>query len=85
MMLATGPGAEMRQSLGTAVFSGMLGVTLFGLIFTPVFYVISRKLAGYMPKAPEKERTLPTTYGTPPHDRADPPAPGAAPAAGDAA
>ena len=34
-----GAGAEMRQSLGTAVFSGMLGVTFFGLIFTPVFYV----------------------------------------------
>ncbi|RZJ97341.1 MAG: multidrug efflux RND transporter permease subunit, partial [Brevundimonas sp.] len=85
LMLATGPGAEMRQSLGTAVFSGMLGVTLFGLLFTPVFYVISRKLAGYMPKAPEKERTLPTTYGTPEHDRVDPPVTGAAPAAGDAA
>ncbi|HVM94732.1 MAG TPA: efflux RND transporter permease subunit, partial [Candidatus Acidoferrales bacterium] len=37
---ATGPGAEMRQSLGTAVFSGMLGVTLFGLFLTPVFYVV---------------------------------------------
>ena len=40
LVIATGAGAEMRQSLGTAVFSGMLGVTLFGLIFTPVFYVI---------------------------------------------
>jgi len=37
---ATGPGAEMRQALGTAVFSGMLGVTLFGLFLTPVFYVL---------------------------------------------
>jgi hypothetical protein len=35
----------MRQSLGTAVFAGMLGVTLFGLMFTPVFYVLVRKLA----------------------------------------
>jgi hypothetical protein len=35
----------MRQSLGTAVFSGMLGVTLFGLVFTPVFYVLSRSFA----------------------------------------
>ena len=35
----------MRQSLGTAVFSGMLGVTLFGLVFTPVFYVLSRRVA----------------------------------------
>jgi hydrophobe/amphiphile efflux-1 (HAE1) family protein len=42
LMLATGPGAEMRQSLGTAVFSGMLGVTIFGLFLTPVFYVVLR-------------------------------------------
>jgi HAE1 family hydrophobic/amphiphilic exporter-1 len=39
LAIATGPGAEMRQSLGTAVFSGMLGVTFFGLFLTPVFYV----------------------------------------------
>jgi HAE1 family hydrophobic/amphiphilic exporter-1 len=42
LMLATGAGAELRQALGTAVFSGMLGVTLFGLLFTPVFYVLVR-------------------------------------------
>jgi HAE1 family hydrophobic/amphiphilic exporter-1 len=35
----------MRQSLGTAVFAGMLGVTAFGLIFTPVFYVVARAMA----------------------------------------
>ena len=46
LVFATGAGAEMRQSLGTAVFSGMLGVTLFGLIFTPVFYVLVRNLGG---------------------------------------
>jgi hydrophobe/amphiphile efflux-1 (HAE1) family protein len=40
LAIATGPGAEMRQSLGTAVFGGMLGVTLFGLFVTPVFYVL---------------------------------------------
>jgi len=40
-----GAGAEMRQTLGTAVFSGMIGVTLFGLIFTPVFYVVTRWIA----------------------------------------
>ena len=40
----TGAGAEMRQSLGSAVFFGMLGVTLFGLFLTPVFYVTLRKL-----------------------------------------
>lgn len=45
LVTATGPGAEMRQALGVAVFSGMLGVTFFGLIFTPVFYVLCRKLA----------------------------------------
>jgi HAE1 family hydrophobic/amphiphilic exporter-1 len=42
LMLATGAGAEMRQALGTAVFFGMLGVTLFGLLFTPLFYVAVR-------------------------------------------
>jgi len=39
---AQGAGAEMRQSLGTAVFAGMLGVTFFGLVFTPTFYVLVR-------------------------------------------
>jgi hydrophobe/amphiphile efflux-1 (HAE1) family protein len=46
LVLATGAGAEMRQSLGTAVFAGMLGVTVFGLIFTPVFYVLCRAIGG---------------------------------------
>ncbi len=44
LVFATGPGAEMRQSIGTAVFAGMIGVTLFGLVFTPVFYVVLRGL-----------------------------------------
>ena len=44
MVRAAGPGAEMRQVLGTAVFSGMLGVTFFGLFLTPVFYVVLRGL-----------------------------------------
>jgi HAE1 family hydrophobic/amphiphilic exporter-1 len=44
LAVAVGAGAEMRQSLGTAVFSGMLGVTLFGLLFTPIFYVVCRRL-----------------------------------------
>jgi multidrug efflux pump len=43
LVLATGPGAEMRRALGTAVFSGMIGVTFFGLLFTPVFYVVIRR------------------------------------------
>ena len=42
LLIATGAGAEMRQALGTAVFFGMLGVTAFGLLFTPVFYVLVR-------------------------------------------
>ena len=42
LVIATGPGAEMRQALGTAVFAGMLGVTIFGLFLTPVFYVALR-------------------------------------------
>jgi hydrophobe/amphiphile efflux-1 (HAE1) family protein len=45
LVIATGPGAELRQALGTAVFSGMLGVTFFGLLFTPTFYVACRTLA----------------------------------------
>ena len=45
LVWAIGAGAEMRQALGTAVFYGMIGVTSFGLVFTPVFYVVSRWLA----------------------------------------
>ncbi len=44
LVLAVGAGAELRQALGTAVFFGMIGVTLFGLIFTPAFYVLSSGL-----------------------------------------
>jgi HAE1 family hydrophobic/amphiphilic exporter-1 len=54
LMIAEGPGAEMRQSLGTAVFSGMLGVTFFGLFLTPVFYVALRSL-GYKRKPAVEE------------------------------
>ena len=58
LMIATGAGAEMRQSLGTAVFCGMLGVTMFGLIFTPVFYVVVRKFAA-KPKSHEAPHAAP--------------------------
>src|SRR5690606_10725448 len=45
LVIARGPGAEIRQALGTAVFFGMIGVTFFGLLFTPVFFVLlSRKV-----------------------------------------
>ena len=46
MVLSTGAGSEMRNDIGVTVFSGMLGVTFFGLFFTPVFYVMLRKLEG---------------------------------------
>ena len=68
LVIATGPGAEMRQALGTAVFFGMLGVTFFGLVFTPVFYVVCRGLADRLPKPPPKERLYPTTQGGTAHD-----------------
>src|SRR5437899_5822167 len=44
LVLAGGAGAEMRRSLGTAVFSGMIGVTLFGVFLTPVFFYVLRGL-----------------------------------------
>jgi gold/copper resistance efflux pump len=45
LVLATGAGSEMRHAMGIAVFAGMLGVTLFGLFLTPVFYVVMRGLS----------------------------------------
>jgi len=42
-VIATGPGAEMRQALGTVVFFGMIAVTLFGVLFAPFFYVLVRR------------------------------------------
>ncbi|TVP49081.1 MAG: multidrug efflux RND transporter permease subunit [Halomonas sp.] len=59
LVIATGAGAEVRAALGTAVFAGMIGVTLFGLFLTPVFYVALRKLAG--PLANHHSSTLDTT------------------------
>jgi multidrug efflux pump len=45
LVLATGPGAEVRRAMGVAVFAGMLGVTMFGLVLTPVFYVVVQGIA----------------------------------------
>lgn len=53
LVIASGAGAEMRQALGTTVFAGMIGVTLFSLLFTPVFYVGCRWLAGQRNTTPE--------------------------------
>jgi multidrug efflux pump subunit AcrB len=44
LVIASGPGWELRQALGTAVFFGMIGVTAFGLVFTPLFYAATRSL-----------------------------------------
>ena len=65
LAIASGPGQEMRQSLGTAVGFGMLGVTGFGLIFTPVFYVLMRKLGkGRVSKdAPAQPHQTPAVEG----------------------
>ncbi len=51
LVLAKGAGAEMRRTLGIAVFSGMLGVTAFGIFFTPVFYSVVRWFSERTPKA----------------------------------
>jgi hydrophobe/amphiphile efflux-1 (HAE1) family protein len=61
LVWAIGAGAELRQVLGTAVFAGMIGVTVFGLIFTPVFYVVCRWLAGLF----TRRRRLPEAAASP--------------------
>jgi hydrophobe/amphiphile efflux-1 (HAE1) family protein len=64
LVVAKGAGAEMRQALGTAVFSGMIGVTLFGILFTPVFFSLIMKFFGPrqpQPERPEKQRALAST------------------------
>jgi multidrug efflux pump len=53
LALAVGAGAEMRSTLGIAVFSGMLGVTLFGIFLTPVFYYVVVRLTGGRNKTPQ--------------------------------
>jgi gold/copper resistance efflux pump len=62
LVLASGAGAEMRQAMGIAVFAGMLGVTLFGLLLTPVFYVAIRKLA--LRREARRARLHSTSLGT---------------------
>ena len=44
LVIATGAGAEMRKAMGVAVFSGMIGVTVFGLFLTPIFYVVLERI-----------------------------------------
>ncbi len=66
LALAVGPGAEMRQALGTAVLFGMIGVTLFGLFLSPIFYVVIRSLTlrlrgdkGVMRADPDRDAVTP--------------------------
>ncbi len=67
LVRASGAGAEMRQALGTAVFYGMLGVTFFGLLLTPVFYLVIRAVTEKM-KARRSAPTEPaTTHPAPQH------------------
>jgi hydrophobe/amphiphile efflux-1 (HAE1) family protein len=59
LVWAIGAGAELRQMLGTAVFAGMIGVTAFGLIFTPIFYVVSSWMAEKMRRRAPAARAAP--------------------------
>ncbi len=58
LVLSTGAGAEMRRAMGVAVFSGMIGVTAFGLFLTPVFYVVLRRLTGNRPLKQHKQAAI---------------------------
>ena len=60
LVLSTGAGAEMRHAMGVAVFSGMIGVTAFGIFLTPVFYVLLR--AGRQPAADAAWRSIGRKY-----------------------
>jgi multidrug efflux pump subunit AcrB len=59
LVLASGAGAEIRHALGVTVFSGMIGVTVFGLLLTPVFYVLVRR-AGKPAEAPHAAQLVTT-------------------------
>ncbi|OYX72141.1 MAG: multidrug efflux RND transporter permease subunit [Rhizobiales bacterium 32-66-11] len=64
LVTSTGAGAEMRHAMGVAVFAGMIGVTVFGIFLTPVFYVLLRKLAGNRPLVQHGE-VLPDLHPVP--------------------
>jgi multidrug efflux pump len=61
LVISHGAGAEMRRAMGVAVFSGMLGVTFFGLLLTPVFYLVIRKLVEARRSAAERSALIQTT------------------------
>jgi HAE1 family hydrophobic/amphiphilic exporter-1 len=69
LMIGEGAGAEMRQSLGTAVFFGMIGVTLFGIFLTPVFFYLIRGFGRI--RTPIREPIVAAVDGSPqPHEAA---------------
>jgi multidrug efflux pump len=63
LVISHGAGAEMRHAMGVAVFSGMLGVTAFGLLLTPVFYLTIRKLTARKARAATQMSLLPASGG----------------------
>jgi multidrug efflux pump len=63
LVISHGAGSEMRRAMGTAVFSGMIGVTAFGLFLTPIFYVVLMKLGRRRATAPAPEPTGPLPQG----------------------
>jgi hydrophobe/amphiphile efflux-1 (HAE1) family protein len=62
LLIAKGAGAELRQALGTAVFFGMLGVTGFGLLYTPTFYVVCRALGARLSRAGSRASDAPQLH-----------------------
>ena len=58
LVISTGAGSEMRHAMGVAVLSGMIGVTAFGIFFTPMFYVLLRALAGNRPLTQHGETSV---------------------------
>ncbi|RTL49627.1 MAG: multidrug efflux RND transporter permease subunit [Bradyrhizobiaceae bacterium] len=67
LVISTGAGSEMRRAMGIAVFSGMIGVTAFGIFFTPVFYVMLRALSGNRPLTQHGDATVVEGEGAPSH------------------
>ncbi|HZZ72413.1 MAG TPA: multidrug efflux RND transporter permease subunit [Pirellulales bacterium] len=68
LIVGTGAGAEMRRTLGTAVFAGMLGVTLFGIFLTPVFYYVIQWFSDWRQARRQEETTaLEILHNPPPH------------------
>ena len=65
LVVAAGAGAEMRRTLGMAVFSGMLGVTLFGIFLTPVFYYVILQRSGSR-RSRSEPKTTRTAQNVPP-------------------